>query len=104
MAAARFVDLWLAREVETKDVEAFAANWHRDHYTQRVPKEMTPLSDYLGLTLDEYYDWVEDKRPLEDILLVRRGRIRVGPEDVRVPTREPEESENENEDYGDYGD
>lgn len=98
-----FADLWASHKVDTQDVDFFIRRWFAEQYTQRTPKEMIPLSDYLGLSSEEYSSWVDDKRPLEDILR-SRSRMTPIPPTERCVTHHDQDTDDEpppSEDYYD---
>lgn len=63
-----FVDSYLCGEAALDDVDDFIDFWH-DNYL-----DGKSLIEYLGLTNEEYFDWIESERSLYDILSHKRNQ------------------------------
>jgi hypothetical protein len=68
VTAATFFDLFSDGRVSVDDVDDFVAAWH-----ESGDGETRPLSEYLGMTKEEYGLWVADHRLLPSMVDARRG-------------------------------
>jgi hypothetical protein len=64
-----FFDLYSAGQVPEAAINDFVENWHTSG-----DKEVRPLSDFLGMTDDEYAVWVMDGRTLPLLRDARQAR------------------------------
>ena len=65
---ATFVELCLTGEASDRDIDDFVNRWHEGN----DPKE---LSEFLGMTEEEYDLWVEQPESLRHILYARRHKM-----------------------------
>lgn len=61
-----FIDLCLAGEVDLAEIDDFIDRWHDE------PGNQGSLSEFLGMTADEYQLWVERPDALRFILAARK--------------------------------
>ncbi|MGE5595566.1 MAG: hypothetical protein ACM3S1_05965 [Hyphomicrobiales bacterium] len=66
MTTRTFVDLCLAGEVDTDEIELFIRDWHEGQDTRS-------LAEFLGFSDEEYALWVEKPAILPAILASRRS-------------------------------
>jgi hypothetical protein len=62
-----FFDLFIDGQVGAEDAEDFISAWH-----DSGDEEQRPLTEFLGLTEEEYAVWMMDRRILSDIAAARR--------------------------------
>ena len=62
-----FLDLYLAGQATAGDADDFVSAWHNSG-----DEEQRPLTEFLGMTDDEYDVWTMDDRTLPDIAAARR--------------------------------
>ena len=65
-----FLGACLENRAEPSEIDDFISLWHRSDTDE-------PLSDFLGMTADEYGFWVERPESLDDILAAHRRSITV---------------------------
>ena len=63
-----FIDRCLSGEVLLEDIDDFVAEWHMSDVG-------APIHDYLGMTQEEYFLWVEDPKVLPDIVNSRHYAV-----------------------------
>jgi hypothetical protein len=66
-----FIDACLAGEALLSDIDNFVSAWHEDG------SETCELSEYLGMSSEEYRLWVEQPEVLRFILAARKNRMPV---------------------------
>jgi hypothetical protein len=62
-----FLDLYLEGQATAADANDFVSAWHNSG-----DEEQRPLTEFLGMTDDEYNVWTMDDRTLPDIVAARR--------------------------------
>lgn len=51
-----FVELYLSGRVELDEIDRFIEVWHTNRYEDR------PLHEFLGMTWEEYAQWIENPK------------------------------------------
>ena len=57
----KFYDLYMQDRVKIEDLDDFLEEWNRGSSNEAI-------NEYLGLTKEQYYKWVDDPRKLESEL------------------------------------
>lgn len=57
----KFYDLYMQDKVNIEDLDDFLEEWHRSNSHEEI-------NEYLGLTEEQYYKWVDDPKKLESEL------------------------------------
>lgn len=57
----KFYDLYMQNKVKIEDLDDFLEEWNRGSSNEAI-------NEYLGLTEEQYYKWVDDPRKLENEL------------------------------------
>ena len=65
--AASFLDLYRDGHVEARQIEDFIEAWHDSDAS-----EQRPLSEFLGMTEDEYTVWMASRKALPAVLAARQ--------------------------------
>lgn len=63
-----FVELYLAGKVELEDIDRFIEVWHSNRYEER------PLHEFLGMTWEEYAQWLENPNVFRVLRVVTSNR------------------------------
>ncbi len=71
-----FVDLYADGSVTADDIDDFVDRWHEE--TPTVDGRLVPMSEFLGMTRDEYEAWVRDASMLPHIVRARQEQRRKG--------------------------
>lgn len=65
-----FFELYSRGDALPDEIDDFIDSWHTS-MAKRLPHEVSPLNQYLGLTKEEYDVWVQDSGALPLILIAR---------------------------------
>lgn len=57
----KFYDLYMQDRVKIEDLDDFLEEWHRSNSNEEI-------NEYLGLTEEQYYKWVDDPGKLQSEL------------------------------------
>ena len=68
-----FMVLYSDGQVTAEDIDDFIDRWHSD--PPQAEGRVMPVSEFLGMTRDEYAAWVDDASALLDIVRARLTRV-----------------------------
>ena len=60
-----FIAMCVSGDARTEDIDEFVDKWHEGDTE-------VPIHEYLGMTRDEYFSWVQDPNVLSSIVRAHR--------------------------------